>query len=97
MIHHFDNHNLPMRGIKKACGETRALNGHGVVQIIYNQRTGEIRTRWFASKNSWLAIDGEDCFSVCYTDQPLTMQEIADRIHRAVITWRSGYAARKEN
>lgn len=101
MIRRFDNHGLPMRGIKRASGETKHLTGYfsGLyVQISYDTSTGQILTDNHCSLgcNSWTVYHDPAIIHVGFACQPMTMQQIADRINEAWLDRRAGYLASRE-
>lgn len=80
-----NKHGLNIVGIKSASSDTRELGYTGVVNIVkYNRETGKVYVAHETS-NTYYRFDA-DCpvIEVCRSTRHMTMQEIADAIHRAV-------------
>lgn len=74
-----------MLGLKRAAEETKSLHGYyygQYIQISYNYSTGEVFTDYHVSLglNSWTQYFDPAVIMVCFTSEPMTMQEIADNI-----------------
>lgn len=75
-----NKHNLPMRGIKEAAGETHCTDCGLYTGIYYNTETGQIHTDIQASCNTWARWRDDDIILICIINHRMTMQQIADRI-----------------
>lgn len=74
-----------MVGLRKAAGETKDLTGYysgHYVQISYDHDDGEILTNYHYSlgQNSWSQYHSPSIITICNASEPMTMQQIADRI-----------------
>ena len=80
-----NTYGLTMKGLRDACSATQDYGyyGPGMIEIIYNRETGEIRTKYFVDKNSWTAVEDPEC-TVAHTYEHMTMQQIADAIYQRV-------------
>lgn len=79
-----NTYGLKMTGLRRACGATKGLYPYGpfVEEIIYDMDSGRIRTNELLSSSYTRPELPEIC--AWTATQPLTMQEIADRIYDAV-------------
>ena len=80
-----NKYGLKIVGIQSASSDTRELGNTGRVNIVkYNRETGKV---WVAIETSSTYYRfAADCpvIEVCRSTRHMTMQEIADEIHRAV-------------
>lgn len=68
------------KGIKKACGETKYLNGwNGHVQVNYDPHTDEVWCEYETDDNWSTRYHDPDIISLFYK-RPQTMQQIKDDI-----------------
>lgn len=68
------------RGIKKAAGETKHLNGYnGRVQINYDPSDKTVWADYFPDVNSWKRYHNPDIISI-FTKEPMTMIDIKNAI-----------------
>ena len=77
-------HNLPLRGIRKASGNTINYTDPAKYdEIFYNRRTGEVWTvyQYDLAHNWWTEYHDPDIIKIGETSRHLTMQEIADLIY----------------
>lgn len=83
-----NSHNLVIKGIKKASGETCNWNPRsgGYTEIFYNTETGEVWTvdQVSLGHNSYTVYDNPAIIKIAETEVKMTMQEIADAISCAV-------------
>lgn len=79
-----NTHNLKIKGLKKASGETCNWNSRsgGYTEIFYNRDSGEVWTvdQVSIGHNSWTEYDDPAIIKVAETETHMTMQEIADAI-----------------
>lgn len=84
-----NTYGLKMTGLKKASCETVEYGDYSAsyVEIFYDQATGEVWTKYQCSvgQNSWTQYRDRDVLKICNAQHHMTMQQIADAIHRAVI------------
>lgn len=77
-----------MNGIRKAACETKGLAGYygrQCVQISYNRVTGEVLSKCNL-QNSWFDYNDSDVIAVCSAYEPMTVQQIADAVEKALAT-----------
>jgi hypothetical protein len=84
-----NKHGLPMKGLRKASGETKGLRGYysgGYVQMSYDRVSGEIFANYHFSlgQNLWSVYPDSNIINCGNFSEPATMQEIADRIAEMV-------------
>lgn len=79
-----NKHGLKMKKIRAAAKETnKTANGKLRTQITYNTDTGEVIAK-SNSQSSWELFDDPSFLTICFATEPLTAQEIADLIFKAV-------------
>lgn len=84
-----NTHGLKMTGLRKACSESKILDGYysgKYIQINYDKLTGEVFSDYHYSlgQNSWTEYHDPNvinCGNIC---NPMTMQGIADLIANRV-------------
>lgn len=80
------------RGIKKAAGETKGLNGwNGHTQIAYDTATDTVYSEYIPNVNEWNEYHDSDIVSFT-TEEPMTMEEIKSQI-KAEIADKKQYEA----
>ena len=68
------------RGIKKAAGDTKGLNGYnGHTQIAYDTATDTVYSEYIPNVNEWNEYHDENIISFT-TEEPMTMEEIKSQI-----------------
>lgn len=69
------------RGVKKAAGETKGLNGwNGHTQIAYDPETDTVYSEYIPNVNEWNEYHDENIISFT-TEEPMTMDEIKSQIN----------------
>ena len=84
-----NKYDLKMNGIKKASAKTKCLRGfyaRGYVQISYDINTGDIFAVYHNcfGRESFINYGKSNIIHVTNADDPLSMQNIADKINNAV-------------
>ena len=83
-----DRHGLKLKGLMEACSETRSLVHHPghIVEIMYWRSTDEViaMDSRDAARLIWPKADKLDVIPVTHTFHPMTMQEIADAVYKAI-------------
>lgn len=82
-----NTHGMKLTGIRKTAGSTRDLTGrygNWHTQIMYDPEAGEVWGTDIYGCNSWVEYHDHSYIRVCNTYGPMTMQEIADEILRAM-------------
>lgn len=86
-----DKHGLDIKGIRKACGETKDYGDFSgkYVEIFYDAKSGEVWTRFQYSlgRNSWTEYRDPNIIKVCNTSRYMKMQEICDKILMRVVEY----------
>lgn len=80
---------MKFKGIKEACSETRCCgkNGtYGSTEIALNTKTMKIYATWRYSKNSFSDWNDDNIINLFYTDYPMTMKEIKQRVTEEYLT-----------
>lgn len=84
-----NTHNLTIKGLKKASGETKGLAPYSpeYVEIFYDRATGEVWTKYQFSlgQNAWTRYDDKNVIKICNASSHLTMQKLADMIAERVM------------
>lgn len=76
---------LKIKGLRKVCSDTKCLDFYGpYCEVFYDRSSGVVWTNYQVSINSYTSYDDDDVIRVCNARHPMTMQEIADAVHRAV-------------
>ena len=83
-----NTYGLPIKGLKTASGYTEdygSCSGR-YVEIFYDRGTGEVWGNFQCSlgQNSWTEYHDPTVVKICNTSRHMTMQEIADEIHRVI-------------
>ena len=82
-----DKHGLTIRGLKAASGKTynepRYSDWHH--DVMYNRETGEVWTDNIYGRNTWQEYNDPSIVRLVKTDRHLTMQDIADEVHRYLL------------
>ncbi len=77
-------HNLKIKGLKKASGNTCnwSPRSGGYTEVFYNTETGDVWTidQVSIGHNSWTEYDDPAIIKVAETEAHMTMQAIADAI-----------------
>lgn len=83
-----NKHGLKMKGLKKTSGYTENYGCYSgqYVEIFYDRSTGEAWGVYQCSlgQNSWTVYHDPAVVKICNTSHHMTMQEIADEIHRVL-------------
>ena len=84
-----NTYGLPIKGLKTASGYTEdygSCSGR-YVEIFYDRSTGEVWGNFQCSTgmNSWTEYHDPAVVKICNTSRHMTMQEIADEIHRVIM------------
>lgn len=83
-----NTYGLSIKGLKKASGCTEDYGSYSgrYVEIFYDRSTGEVWGNFQCSlgRNSWTEYHDPDIVKICSTSRHMTMQEIADEIHRVI-------------
>ena len=81
-----NTYGLTIKGLKKAsgCTEDYGFYSGRYSEIFYDRSTCEIRVFDQVSHNSWAVSKDPDFVKICSTYRHMTMQEIADEIHRVL-------------
>lgn len=80
-----EKYGIKMKGLKKAAGETKGLDGwNGYAQISYDRADGEVMAEYHVSVNDWTRYRSNSIISVCNALEPMTMQGIADAVALAL-------------
>ena len=81
-----NTHGLVMRHLRKVVGETRMLGDDQYLQINYDRSDGEVWGDLFPGRahNSWNRYHSPDVLVICFADEAMKCQELADMIARAV-------------
>ena len=81
-----NTYGLTIKGLKKAsgCTEDYGFYSGRYSEIFYDRSTCEIRVIDQVSHNSFTVSNDPDFVKICSTYRHMTMQEIADKIHRVI-------------
>ena len=83
-----NTYGLTINGLKKTSGYTEDYGSYSgrYVEIFYDRSTGEVWGNFHCSlgHNSWTEYHDPDVVKICNTSRHMTMQEIADEIHRVL-------------
>ena len=83
-----NTYGLAIKGLKKASGCTEDYGSYSgrYVEIFYDRSTGEVWGNFQCSlgQNSWTEYHDPAVVKICNTSRHMTMQEIADEIHRVL-------------
>lgn len=83
-----NTYGLPIKGLKKASGYTEDYGSYSgrYVEIFYDRSTGEVWGNFHYSlgQNSWTEYHDPAVVKICNTNRHMTMQEIADEVHRVL-------------
>ena len=83
-----NTYGLPIKGLKKASGYTEDYGSYSgrYVEIFYDRSTGEVLGNFQCSlgQNSWTEYHDPTVVKICNASRHMTMQEIADEIHRVI-------------
>lgn len=76
---------LKIKGLKKVSGETKSLRGYysgEYMEVFYNTATREVWSNYQYSlgQNIWTVYDNPDIIKVGNICQPMTMQQLTDKI-----------------
>lgn len=89
-----NTHGLIMKGIRKACGETKDCGRYdSPTEIIYNYMTGEISIQ---NCNERIAVEDPE-ITIIQTSQHMSMQQIADAIYQRVLAYANPYESFDSN
>lgn len=83
-----NTYGLTIKDLKKTSGFTKDYGYYSgmYVEIFYDRSTGEVWGNFQISlgQNSWSEYNDPDILKICNTSRHMTMQEIADEIHRVL-------------
>ena len=83
-----NTYGLPIQGLKTTSGYTEDYGSYSgrYVEIFYDRSTGEVWGNFQISlgQNSWTEYHDPAVVKICNTSRHMTMQEIADEIHRVI-------------
>lgn len=86
-----NRHGLKMVGLRSASGNTInwSPRSGGYTEVFYDMDSGDVWTvdQVSLGHNSWTEYRSRDILRVCDTERHMTMQEIADMIHKVVEEW----------
>ena len=83
-----NTYGLSIKGLKKASGCTEDYGSYSgrYVEIFFDRSTGEVWGNFQCSlgQNTWTEYHDPAVLKICNTSRHMTMQEIADEIHRVL-------------
>ena len=83
-----NTYGLTIKGLKKTSGFTQDYGYYSgrYVEIFYDRSTGEVwgNFQFSLGQNSWTECHDPAVVKICNTSRHMTMQEIADEIHRVI-------------
>ena len=83
-----NKHGMNIKGLKAASGYTENYGAYSgcYVELFYDKSSGEVWGNYHCSlgQNSWTVYKDPDVVKICSTSRHMTMQEIADEIHRVM-------------
>lgn len=84
-----NTYGLKINGLKKTSGYTDDYGSYSgqYVEIFFDRGTGEVWGNFQCSlgQNSWTEYRNPDVVKICNTSRHMTMQDIADEIHRVLL------------
>ena len=83
-----NTYGLPIKGLKKASGYTEDYGCYSgsYVELFYDKSNGDVwgNFQFSRGQNSWTEYHDPAVVKICNTIRHMTMQEIADEIHRVL-------------
>lgn len=80
-----NTYGIKMKGLRKACGETKGLSGYysgEYIELFYDRNTGEVWTvyQYSLGQNTWTVYHDKNIIHIANISKPKTMQELANLI-----------------